>query len=128
MRSAGHRLTLILLAFALLLRLLVPSGWMPSATGGAFAIEPCPAAEATGMVLMTSDHHHGDSHHSHKLQHDSDCAFSPFAGDFAATDVPTIVQVWTHRSVELREAPRASFFATGPPALLPPATGPPALA
>ena len=45
MTRRPHLSILILLAAALFLRALVPTGWMPAPERGAFAIQPCPAAE-----------------------------------------------------------------------------------
>lgn len=121
-----HRLTFMLLACALAVRMLIPGGWMPAATGGPLAIEPCPAAEASPIVAMTG-HHHDARHHSHKAQHDGDCAFAPLTTGFAASDVPAAILTKPVAAVR-PDGPAELFFATGPPALPPPATGPPAIA
>ena len=124
-----HRLTLPLLAFALFLRVLVPAGWMPAANGGAFAIEPCPAAAPVPSV-HASQHHHDDAagHHSHGTSHEGDCAFAPLLAGFASLDLAPQL----HAPPPVPQVPAASLAAaalnTGPPALPPPATGPPFLA
>jgi hypothetical protein len=120
---------LFALACALFLRALVPAGWMPTPSGGAFAIEPCPAAEPL-VTVDASAHRHGQTRHdpSHKGNHGSDCAFAPLLTAFAAIDVPALLPApfaSTATPIGLINAP---VFTTGPPALLPPATGPPALA
>jgi hypothetical protein len=116
-------LTLTLLACALFLRAWVPAGWMPAPGGGAFAIEPCPAAAPVPMV-----HAHGAHHGSHKGQHDSDCSFAPHhAGAAEIAQPPTFVAP-TIAAAALPEHFAAPAFATGPPAPPPPATGPPSIA
>jgi hypothetical protein len=117
-------LTMIALVTALFLRVWVPAGWMPAPIGGAFAIQPCEAAAPVPMVM------HGKAHHnnSHKAQHDGDCAFSPLhAGATPNGQAPALVTVPLAAAALPHHSP-APFFATGPPAPPPPATGPPALA
>lgn len=121
---------LLTLVCALFLRVLVPAGWMPAPNGGAFAIEPCPAASPQPMVGMTSDHggmplDHGSSHKEHQ---GGDACFSALLIGFAPVDQPTLLSA--HAIIA---EPPAGFFAapafkTGPPAPPPPSTGPPALA
>src|SRR4051812_19222002 len=75
-------LTMLVLACALFLRMWVPAGWMPSANGGAFAIEPCVAAAPMPMD-------HGSNHDpSHKAQHDGDCSFAPHHAGMAPIAPP----------------------------------------
>lgn len=117
-----HLLTLTLIACALFLRAIVPSGWMPAAHAGAFAVEPCPSAAPTSTMHMEGGAgHHGD----HKADHD--CFASALAGGGlpdapAALDAPDpiyatfIAIVVPTRPIELATA------------LPPPATGPPSLA
>jgi hypothetical protein len=115
-------LTMVVLTCALFLRVWVPAGWMPAASGGAFAIEPCAAAAPAPMVH--GSHHDG----SHKGQHEGDCAFAPHHAGFAsAAAVPALVAP-ALAPVALPGNEPPPFFATGPPAPPPPATGPPALA
>jgi hypothetical protein len=120
---------LLALACALFLRALVPAGWMPAASGGAFAIEPCPAAEAQPMVHM-ADHHgampgdHGSSHQDH---HGGDACFSALLIGFAPVDQPASLPACTIAAAPPGGFSGISVLATGPPALLPPATGPPAI-
>lgn len=121
-----HKLTFILLACALAVRMLVPAGWMPAAGGGPLAIEPCPAADASPIIAMAG-HHHDARHHSHKAQHDGDCAFAPLTNGFAASTMPAALLIKMPVAEARSDVPAKLFFATGPPALLPPATGPPAI-
>jgi hypothetical protein len=119
-----QRLSIVLaLACALFVRALVPAGWMPAASGGAFAIEPCPAADTARMAHMA--HQHGSPS---KSQHDGECAFNPLlAGFTAASAAPQVGAPLL--APEVRVTPAAApRFKTGPPAPPPPATGPPALA
>jgi hypothetical protein len=118
-------LTMIALVTALFLRVWVPAGWMPAANDGAFAIEPCAAAAPAVHVMDGKASHHDPSH---KGQHDGDCAFAPHhAGMAASTQAPALAGPAISPTPLSENAP-APFFATGPPAPPPPATGPPAIA
>lgn len=112
--------TILLLACALFLRLWVPAGWMPAANGAAFAIQPCAAAPAMPMA------HHGSP--AHKDAHDGDCAFAPHHGGIAQLSVPPAPPMVAAHSAPPPQAGLLVPFATGPPSLPPPSTGPPALA
>jgi len=126
MRREHHRLSLVVLACALFLRMLVPAGWMPAASG-ALAIEPCPAAEAPPVVAMAG-HHHDPGHHSHGAHHDGDCAFAPLTSAFAGSQMPPMLVPPATAGPLIDDAGTRLFFARGPPAPPPPATGPPAIA
>jgi len=119
---------LIALACVLFLRALVPAGWMPVPSGGAFAIQPCPAATPEPLA-HAAGHHHGKHDSSHRFAgHNGDCAFAPLLTAFAAIDASGPLPV----PVVSASLPIGIFsppaLKTGPPALPPPATGPPALA
>src|SRR5689334_11717855 len=123
------RLSILLaLACALFIRALVPAGWMPAETG-AFAIQPCPAADPAPAVHMAG-HHHGKAHHdpAHGASHNGDCAFSPFSTAFASTHQPVVAVSLVAIARPAFTLQRGADLKTGPPALPPPARGPPALA
>jgi hypothetical protein len=120
---------LLVIACALFLKALVPVGWMPAPQQGAFAIQPCPAADPAPSMRMGSIHY-GNSHHgsNHDRQHDVDCSFSPLLAGLAPPEIPATIQ----ESAISASGPLALSLAfapkTGPPARPPPATGPPTLA
>jgi hypothetical protein len=122
-----RRLPLLLtLVCALFLRVLVPTGWMP-ASSGAFSIELCPGAEAVPMAMPMHGKSTGD-HNPHKDQHSGDCAFSPFHAGFASAQEHAAITAPVEAASAAPPFPSSSAMATGPPALPPPSTGPPALA
>lgn len=126
----SRRLPILLaIACALFLRSLVPAGWMPASSGGAFAIEPCPAAASAPLTHMAG-HHHGKAHHDtgHGASHNGDCAFSPFSIAFASADAPVTLTTSIAVDKTAFALHRADDLKTGPPALPPPSTGPPAIA
>jgi hypothetical protein len=121
------RIIVAAFACALFLRLWVPAGWMPAASGGAFAIAPCVASVPAQLAKVA--HHHSGTHEdpAHKAQHQGDCAFAPLGAGFATSasspqlPAPIRANGIRHRHVMTPSAP------TGPPALPPPSTGPPPL-
>ena len=117
-------LSLTLLACALFLRVWVPAGWMPAASGGGLAIAPCAAAGP--MVMAEADPTHHDP--SHKAPHDGDCAFAPHHAGAAQAAIIAPVVAPALAAAPVPEHFAAPLFATGPPAPPPPATGPPLLA
>jgi len=121
-------LTITLLTWALLLRVLVPTGWMPAAQGGAFAIEPCPAVAPAPILHGMKVH--GGTHHgsSHQNQHDGDCSFSPIQANAASIDLAPLIPAPLPAAAPLTNDTASPFFATGPPAPPPPARAPPAIA
>ena len=124
-----HRALLAVLFFALCLRVLVPAGWMPSATGGGFAIEPCPAAAPAPSLHGPGHHHHGASdHRSHGTNHDGECAFSPLLAGVAELDTAPTLAAPARVEEAATSTTAAAHLKTGPPALPPPATGPPSFA
>jgi len=127
--SREPRLPILLaLVCALFLRALVPAGWMP-APSGAFAIVPCPAAEPAPLVHM-GGHHGGAAKHdpSHRGDHGEDCAFSPLQAGFANVESPPLPAALLQPSELYANIAAGPVFKAGPPALPPPATGPPAIA
>ena len=124
-----------LLAFAFLLRIIVPAGWMPA--HGEIGFIPCPVA-APGVEPQAADpSHHGGAHATH---HDASsstdqpaddhgekkgCDFAPLGLAWAAP-APAVLEL-TSRLPETRAftaAPRA-YVGQGLAAPPPPSTGPP---
>ena len=117
-------LTMIVLACALFLRVLVPAGWMPAPQNGAFAIELCNAAAPAQAIG-----HAGKAHHDPKSKgHGGECAFAPLQAGFAAAPAAPILPAPAAAPASLPQQFTASVSARGPPAPPPPATGPPTLA
>ena len=128
------RLAACLLALALLMKLLTPSGYMFAASGGGFAVMPCagmgptPAALAKPDMTMFDGAMPGMAHHSDdgdRERPDAPCAFAGLAGAPLGDEGPLIAST---SPVADPEPP--VYFAAWPPRpsaahLRPPATGPP---
>jgi hypothetical protein len=112
----------ILLAAALFLRLLVPSGYMVGSAAGAPALVPCPAAVAA-PVMPHRGHHQGPASHA-----EAPC---PFAALAAPALPPADPLALAPPGPDFALAPAwlpAENLAPGAAAAPPPATGPPASA
>ena len=70
---ASPRLLVALAALALLVRLLVPAGFMPQVAHGQVAIVACP-----GMAMASTAHHHGHDTPAHD-GFERPCAFAAVA-------------------------------------------------
>lgn len=125
-----------LLAFALFLQVLVPTGWMPAE--GRIGIRPClPQAAATQPIAAHSAHHaEAASHHQPQQAPDEQghgqsqaCAFALLAAPLLAPPPAEAVLAGPEHAPALATAPdrdhRAGPALAAPP---PPATGPPARA
>lgn len=117
-----HLITLTLIACALFLRAMVPTGWMPAANGGPFAVEPCPSAGPASMMHMAGGPNHQNGHKA-----DHDCFASALAGG-GLPDAPLALAA----PAPLSRSFTAIIARNGSPgrttALPPPSTGPPSIA
>jgi hypothetical protein len=124
-RTRGGRWWARALLPLLLLRALIPAGFMPAVGAGSLALVFCePAALAAGAHAAAHHHGHGDTGHSGHLA-SAEC---PFAQS-AAPALPTLaalppaqplvahVAATTHAQSILPAAPPRHTAARGPPAL-----------
>lgn len=122
---AGQGRVIALLALALFVRALVPTGWMPVATADGLGMELC-AGQAMAPQAMAGMKH-GREQGKQALP-DHPCAFAGLG--LAADTAPPLVVVALALMPPPMLAPRGLAIAIGrglaaPP---PPATGPPAFA
>lgn len=119
-----HRgLALWLVAAALLVRLLVPAGFMPVVSQGRVTLAPCSGV----MPAMAGMAHHDRAPAEDGARHDMPCAFAGLAAPALGAADPVLPVVAaallgtaTFRDHETRPAPL-------PPRLRPPLRGPPRL-
>lgn len=122
---AGQGRVIALLALALFVRALVPTGWMPVATANGVRMELC-AGQAMPTQAMAGMKHGHDQ--GKQALPDHPCAFAGLG--LAADIAPPLVVVALALMPPPMLAPRGLAVAVGrglaaPP---PPATGPPAFA
>lgn len=132
--AARKYLTALLLAFALVAKLLVPAGWMPVADGQGFAIEMCGgegpmSAESAAAMKAANDRLNAGlgKHAKGKPGGEPACPFAALALGLGSEDV----QAPSAPATFVQESPPSSFavaIGRGLAAPPPPATGPPALA
>ena len=125
-RSVGRTLRSALILAALLLRFMVPAGFMiGTAASGAPGLVLCPGIEASGHVMAMQGHR---PHHDPAAHREAPC---PFAA-LAAPALPPAPPVFLPPPPLRDEAAAVAVFAVAPEPPLaappPPATGPPATA
>ena len=121
-----HRhLAALVLALALLLKVVVPSGFMVSSTTGSVAIVICDGhGPMTASATMADMHHRGE-----KQNHqggDSPCAFSGLTAPVLSSTDPAILVITIAFILVMAEHLVAPTKPTPPPFLRPPLRGPPA--
>ncbi|WP_066554015.1 DUF2946 family protein [Croceicoccus bisphenolivorans] len=108
----------LLLAAAIFMRAVMPTGYMAQAKGDEIVVGIC-NSDATWRIPLPAKH---DKAKDHKNQ--APCAFAGFA-QAAITTPPSPQFVAPDPVVEIRTPHPVRPFSTAPPRLLPPARGPP---
>lgn len=137
MRSGAPLLAL--LAFAFLLRIIVPAGWMPA--HGEIGFVPCPLAAPVAAPVEVA---HGGHHDAHAAHHDTaepdqappsndhgekkGCDFAPLGLAWAAPDQPAFDLTPVFAEAQVFAALPHVAVGQGLAAPPPPSTGPPAFA
>ena len=135
----GRLLTPWLIGLALIVRALVPAGWMTAAAaGGGIALIPCtgvvPAASTADSMTISGAHHHaaaphgghhgGDGQQGHDGKPQQPCVFAGLALASTSSAPPALLAPVQIVSPAAR--PRQTRFAgRGLAAPPPPSTGPP---
>lgn len=126
-----RRLSLSLLALALFVRALVPTGWMPAPADGGLALVPCPTSGPAPVApAAMAGHGHHDPAAPDKAEHQAaseTCPFGAMAGATAALPPAPALFVDAPAALPATSSPRA-LAPRAPPRLRPPARGPPSLA
>ena len=120
-----HRFTAaLIIAAALLMRLIVPTGYMLDASHGAITVELCSGTGPMRMVMPGTAHPDGGKDHSKAEQ---PCAFAGLAAPALGGADPILLAV----AVALIMAAASRSVASAPPVrrvfLRPPLRGPPAI-
>ena len=119
-----HRaLAVWLVAMALAMRILVPSGYMIGSAHGAFAVQLCPGSASQAMAMPGGQHHSGDQDHG---KPDQPCAFAGLASpSLAGADVLLLAEAIAF-VIRTGHQPRVEpARAVSRPHLRPPLRGPP---
>ena len=116
------------LAIALALKILVPSGFMPSVSNGQMVISLCSGAGATNIVVPmpgVGDHSQDEGHPG--KQAEQTCAFAALSAPSLAAVDPLLLAVAILFVLALGMRFTAPETSTVPPFLRPPLRGPPAV-
>ena len=131
-RTLWQRLALLLVGCALLLRIVVPAGWMPQAAAGQLTLSWCadsgyggPAALTEARALLAKAVG-TPAPAEHQKSPDQPCAFAMAAQPLAPTD-PLALPVPLPAAEPIRAVPFATRPGAGLAAPPPLATGPPLL-
>ncbi|MCW3835770.1 hypothetical protein ACFQ1E_05430 [Sphingomonas canadensis] len=120
-------LAVALVALALAVRVLVPSGWMPSAESRGLLLTLC--SSASGAEIFVEIEGKSGKGHGQGEQRDNPCAFAGLGMAFAATDPVPAPAAPFHAQDRAPAAPALiAAIGRGLAAPPPPATGPPATA
>lgn len=126
-----HWLPLALIVTALLIKMLVPMGYMPSLADGVFAIQPCVSQSAEVPVMTAGDHTHVAHHDNHTEGGEysafhAPCAFSGLAipGLAAADPILLAIAIFFIIANAFRITPTLIMWRSV--RLRPPSQGPPA--
>ncbi len=130
-----HRMVAALLSCAMLLSLLVPSGFMPDHSDGSFSIKLCSGIQDAKLVidrnnpqyellaLVNGINTQTDTDRGSDTEEMQDCAFSAGAG-LALTPPPTVATEIVRHPAFVSAIPRVRQY-SGHALRLPPSTGPP---
>jgi hypothetical protein len=126
-RDSKHSLLLALMIFALAVRMIIPTGWMPSMIAGKATITLCTGAGMVEAWVDADGKIHKDSP-AKKGAGDQPCAF---AGLSAAADAPSYAELSLEPLLPPQLVPGAALtgvaIGLGLAAPPPPAIGPPTL-
>jgi hypothetical protein len=125
--DSKHSLLLALMIFALAVRMLIPTGWMPSMIAGKATITLCTGAGMVEAWVDADGKIHKDSP-AKKSANDQPCAF---AGLSAAADASSYTELSLEPALPTQSVPVAVLtgvaIGLGLAAPPPPAIGPPTL-
>jgi hypothetical protein len=126
----GHRwLAAAIIAVALLMRVLVPAGYMAARTASGITIELCSGVSAsapTGTAMSAM--HHGGEKPGHHAQPELPCAFAAVAVPSLAAADPLIFAIAIGFIFAVMLPPRLRLSVTSATFLRPPLRGPPTIA
>lgn len=125
---ANRRLACAVLVLALMMKIIMPTGFMPSVSNGQIVVSICSGTGPITMVMTIPGLEHrkseGDGHQGEAGQ---PCAFSGLSAPLLAAVDPILLAAAILFVVALGMRSLALPAATAPPYLRPPLRGPPAI-
>jgi hypothetical protein len=118
----------MLFAIALVLRIAIPAGFMPTQTAHGMVVTICDGAGGGKTMVVDLQRSDDDNHHSEDQKPTARCAFAGLASP--AIDAAPVVTTALRAMVfgEFTLPPPAAFYLPVVDFLTPPLRGPPALA
>ena len=115
-----------ILALALLLRIVMPAGFMPTVADGQIIVAICSGSGPATMAMIVPglDNRKSDSSHSGKVE--QPCTFAGLSTSFIAAADPIVLAAAILYIVRLGTRLLCFPTSTAPPHLRPPLRGPPA--
>lgn len=114
------------LALALLMKVAIPAGFMPSISHGQIVVSICSGTGPMTMVMTIPGLEHGKSEgNGHQGKAEQPCAFSGLSAPSLAAADPLLLAAAILFVLALGIRPMAPPASTAPPYLRPPLRGPP---
>lgn len=116
------------LALALLIKIIMPAGFMPTASNGQIVVSICSGTGPMTMVMTIPGLEHGKTDDGgHKGKAEQPCAFSGLSAPSLAGADPILLAAAILFVLVLGTRPLALPASIAPPYLRPPLRGPPAI-
>lgn len=112
-------------ALALLMKIVVPSGFMPTISNGQVVVSVCSGMGPTTMVMTIPGLEHKSSGDSHGGKAEQPCAFAGLSAPSLAAANPVLLAAAILFMLGLGMRPLVLPTSTAPPYLRPPLRGPP---
>lgn len=117
-----------LLALALMMKIVMPAGFMPTVSNGQIVVSICSGTGPMTMVMTIPGLEHGKSEgDGHQGKAEPPCAFSGLSTPSLAAADPILLAAAILFVLALGMVPLALPASTAPPYLRPPLRGPPAI-
>jgi len=107
------------------MKIVVPSGFMPTISNGQIVVSVCSSMGATTMVITIPGLEHNSGGDSHKSKAEQPCAFAGLSAPSLAAADPSLLAAAILFVLALGMRPLALPASTAPPYLRPPLRGPP---
>ncbi|WP_323133420.1 DUF2946 family protein [Sphingobium soli] len=115
-------------AFALMMKIVMPAGFMPTVSNGQIVVSICSGTGPMTMVMTIPGLEHGKSEgDGHQGKAEQPCAFSGLSAPSLAAADPILLAGAILFVLTLGTRPQVLRISTAPPYLRPPLRGPPAI-
>lgn len=123
---ANRHLAAAILAVALLMKVVVPSGFMPTVANGRIVVSLCADGGPVKMVMTIPGLKHQSDENGQHGKSEQPCAFAGLSAPSLAAADPVLLALALLFVLALALRPAASVASTTSPYLRPPLRGPPA--